>query len=70
MPGSLLQRFTHVARVRVLAALQVPGRVVQAQTLGRVLFHQQKLAVPLDDSGDGDTRLKALIQRGKHAWIM
>jgi hypothetical protein len=36
------------------SGVQVASRVVQAQALGRVFFHQQEAALLLYDSGYGD----------------
>ena len=64
--GGFLQRLAHHALLRALAGVEVAGRVVELQALGRVLLHQQVLArgpvVAPDHRGHGDARLPALIR--------
>jgi hypothetical protein len=58
----LLERLAHHAFERRLARLEVAGRVVEAQALGRLLLDEQEArhrAVVGDDGGDGDARAPA-----------
>jgi hypothetical protein len=51
---SLFHRLAGSGAEERLAWLQVPGGLIEPQTLGGFFFNQQKAAIALDDSGNSD----------------
>src|SRR5687767_15679583 len=52
-PCRFLERFARGAIGQRLAGLEMPGRLVQAQSAPRPLADEQERAVTFDDGGDG-----------------
>jgi hypothetical protein len=61
--------FQHLADAGLdgrFARVQVPGRVVQAQAVGGVFLHQQKMPVAFDQGGHGDVGFPAVWHGGDY----
>jgi hypothetical protein len=58
--GRFLQGLADAGLDQRLARIQVPGRIVQAQTVGRLLLDQQKAPLAFDDGGHGDMGFPAV----------
>jgi hypothetical protein len=59
--GCFFQGFPHTAFNRALARIEVSGGIVEPQTVGSMLFHQQKASIALYDGCDGDMGFPACV---------
>jgi hypothetical protein len=60
------QHLAHAGLRRRFRRVQMAGRRVQAQAVGRIFFHQQKTAVTFDDCGHGDIGFPSIGHGGHY----